>query len=122
MPSGWGGHSNSTLPGLIFGQRNKLTADGPYLDLLRQFQYQLSQSKSLIVVGYSFRDEHINTYISQWLNSSWASANKITIVDPYLSKLTCEYMQILKWLPKERLNLIESPAIVALPSLFPDED
>lgn len=57
-------------PAVIFGQRNKLTAEGPFLDLLRTFREELSRSTSLTVVGYSFRDQHINVYISQWLNAS----------------------------------------------------
>ena len=56
-------------PAVIFGQRNKLTAEGPFLDLLRAFRDELFRSDLLTVVGYSFRDNHINVYISQWLNS-----------------------------------------------------
>lgn len=55
-------------PAVIFGNRNKLTAEGPFLDLLRAFQDELTRSRTLTVVGYSFRDPHINVYISQWLN------------------------------------------------------
>jgi SIR2-like domain len=57
-------------PAVIFGQRNKLTAEGPFLDLLRAFKQELKGSERLTVVGYSFRDPHINEYISQWLNES----------------------------------------------------
>lgn len=55
-------------PAVIFGQRNKLTAKGPFLDLLRTFQQELNNSVRLTVIGYSFRDEHINELIAQWLN------------------------------------------------------
>ena len=55
-------------PAIIFGQRNKLTAKGPFLDLLRTFQQELNNSARLTVIGYSFRDEHINELIAQWLN------------------------------------------------------
>jgi hypothetical protein len=61
-------------PAVIFGNRNKLTAEGPFLDLLRSFQDELAHSQTLTVVGYSFRDPHINVYISQWLNGD---ANRI---------------------------------------------
>jgi len=57
-------------PAVIFGQRNKLTAEGPFLDLLRTFRQELSRASELTVVGYSFRDPHINVFISQWLNAS----------------------------------------------------
>jgi hypothetical protein len=57
-------------PAVIFGNRNKLTAEGPFLDLLRAFQDELTHSRILTVIGYSFRDPHINVYISQWLNGN----------------------------------------------------
>jgi hypothetical protein len=60
--------SREFKPAVIFGNRNKLTAEGPFLDLLRAFQDELSRTDMLTVVGYSFRDAHINVYISQWLN------------------------------------------------------
>jgi hypothetical protein len=53
--------------GVIFGGRNKLTAEGPFLDLLVKFQSVLSENSHLIVVGYSFRDQHINRCIRRWL-------------------------------------------------------
>jgi len=56
-------------PAVIFGNRNKLTAEGPFLDLLKVFQNELAHSHLLTIIGYSFRDPHINVYISQWLNS-----------------------------------------------------
>lgn len=57
-----------TIPCVIFGQRNKLTAEGPFLDLLRAFQRELAQTRTLTIIGYSFRDPHINVFISHWLN------------------------------------------------------
>lgn len=56
-------------PAVIFGHRNKLTAEGPFLDLLRAFHRELTQADRLTVVGYSFADPHINVFISQWINS-----------------------------------------------------
>lgn len=55
-------------PAVIFGQRNKLTAKGPFLNLLRTFEQELDDSERLTVIGYSFRDEHINEFIAKWLN------------------------------------------------------
>ena len=57
-------------PAIIFGGRNKLTVEGPFLDLLREFRERLFQSDELISIGYSFADDHINEYIVQWLDSS----------------------------------------------------
>lgn len=55
-------------PAVIFGGRNKLTAAGPFLDLLRWFQQELKRVDRLTVVGYSFRDDHVNEFIGEWLN------------------------------------------------------
>lgn len=57
-------------PAIIFGQGNKLTAEGPYLELLRHFGTGLEEYDHLLVVGYSFRDIHINQYIAQWFISN----------------------------------------------------
>jgi hypothetical protein len=54
-------------PAIIFGGRNKLTAEGPFLDLLIQFRRRLLENNRLIVIGYSFRDNHINALIEFWL-------------------------------------------------------
>lgn len=52
-------------PAIIFGQGNKLTAEGPYLELLRHFGTGLEEHDNLLVIGYSFRDAHVNQYIAQ---------------------------------------------------------
>jgi hypothetical protein len=57
-------------PAVIFGGKNKLTAKGPYLDLLQVFERELNDTDRLTVVGYSFRDEHVNEYIGEWINSN----------------------------------------------------
>lgn len=67
-------------PALVFGQRGKLRAAGPFLSLLAEFERHLSHSKELLVIGYSFRDEHVNELIRRW---SWEDINRtITVVDP----------------------------------------
>jgi SIR2-like domain len=69
----------SYRPAVIFGSRNKLTAEGPFLDLLRAFQRELQSADRLTVVGYAFCDAHINVYLSQWLNSS--PAHRLRIIN-----------------------------------------
>lgn len=56
-------------PAIVFGQGNKLTAEGPYLELLRLFGTGLEEHDALLVIGYSFRDAHVNQYIARWFNS-----------------------------------------------------
>jgi hypothetical protein len=65
-------------PAIIFGQGNKLTAKGPYLRLFRMFQQRLELTEHLVVMGYSFRDPHINESIAQWMNGS--DRRRVTIV------------------------------------------
>lgn len=65
--------------GVVFGQRGKLTSDGPFLAMLRAFDDFLARSGHLVVVGYSFRDDHINTAIRRWFNN--CAAPSVTIID-----------------------------------------
>jgi NAD-dependent SIR2 family protein deacetylase len=67
-------------PVLIFGQRGKLRAEGPFLSLLGEFESELSKADRLIVIGYSFRDEHVNELIRRW--TSEAFDRKILVIDP----------------------------------------
>ncbi len=108
-------------PAVIFGQRNKLTADGPFLDLLRSFQEELSKTTLLTVVGYSFRDSHINLFISQWLNQNLS--NRVRIIDPFFKKNKFEFAQALrqaKSLSRDKVEVIEKSAGEALKDLYGD--
>lgn len=67
-------------PALIFGGRNKLRADGPYLELLSQFSTALARASCLLVIGYSFRDDHVNEILRQWVNKSPKA--RLVVVDP----------------------------------------
>jgi hypothetical protein len=93
------------MPAVIFGQRNKLTTEGPFLDLLRAFKQELIQSEILTVVGYSFGDDHVNTYITQWLNQN--EAHCIRIIDPAFSHNSKNYVEMLKRMRDKRSNQIE---------------
>jgi hypothetical protein len=81
-------------PMVIYGQRNKLTTEGIFLDLLRQFDNELSKSNLLTVIGYSFRDEHINFYIKKFLIRD--ENNVIRIVMPDFEKSTVEFVEQLR--------------------------
>lgn len=67
-------------PGLIFGQRGKLRAEGPFLSLLAEFEKQLAGASRLIVIGYSFRDDHVNELIRRWIADD--ASRTILAVDP----------------------------------------
>jgi hypothetical protein len=66
-------------PYLIFGGKNKLTTDGPFLDLLFTFREELDRSENLVIVGYSFQDDHMNNIIKKWVLSS--PSHKIVIIN-----------------------------------------
>ena len=67
-------------PVIVFGGREKLRADGPFLDLLREWEAQLEKADVLLIVGYSFRDNHINETIRRWINGS--DTRHLFVVDP----------------------------------------
>ncbi len=66
-------------PAVVFGQRGKVRADGPFLAMLRAFDEMLSTADELVIVGYSLRDDHINTAIRRWFNGR--PKPRVTIVD-----------------------------------------
>ncbi len=91
-------------PMIIYGQRNKLTTEGIFLDLLRQFDDELSKADLLTVIGYSFRDEHINFYIKKFLNRD--EKNVIRIVMPDFEKSPVEFVSQLRNFQLRRRNQI----------------
>jgi hypothetical protein len=73
----WG---ERTSPLIVIGDREKLATDGPTLTLLRAFEESLHRASHLLVVGYSFSDEHVNTVIRNWMNAD--PRRSVTILDP----------------------------------------
>jgi hypothetical protein len=67
-------------PVVVFGQRGKLQAAGPILGLLAEFETLLAKSGRLIVIGYSFRDDHVNQVIRRWTAED--IGRTIIVVDP----------------------------------------
>ena len=95
-------------PSVIFGSRNKLTAEGPFLDLLQTFIEALNQSSLLTVIGYSFGDSHINSLIGRWVNGD--KARRVRIVVRSGSSLTSGFAKALVELSPRRVELIEALA------------
>lgn len=58
----WDDHT----PGVIFGAGNKLRPDGPYLALYQEFLGALAMAHQVIIIGYSFRDAHVNEALRKW--------------------------------------------------------
>ncbi len=80
--------SENRAPALVFGARNKLKPNGPFLSLLSEFEDQLRASDDLIVVGYSFRDDHINEIIRRWTRED--KRHTVTLIDPRAEEATNE--------------------------------
>lgn len=64
---------------IIFGGDNKLSARGPFLDLLWHFKNELREAKHLVAVGYSFRDTHVNHIVGDWLITNPEA--RMTVID-----------------------------------------
>jgi hypothetical protein len=75
---------DASIPAVVFGARGKLRAEGPFLSLLAEFENQIARTDELIVVGYSFRDDHINEAIRLWTTA--ADSRHLVVVDPGFPK------------------------------------
>lgn len=53
-------------PGIIFGASNKLRHFGPFLRLLEALRQALEQARTVVTIGYSWRDPHINDMLRAW--------------------------------------------------------
>jgi hypothetical protein len=76
---------------MIYPTPSKQTASfgSPYSDMFREFQRQVVQDQSvLIIMGYSFGDEHVNNIIFQGL--TLPSFRLIAFIDPDTNVITRE--------------------------------
>jgi SIR2-like domain len=72
--------ARSEGPAVVFGEGGKLRSEGPFLELLLAWSAELKRADNLLVVGYSFRDQHVNELIGRWFNAS--DVRRIILVDP----------------------------------------
>lgn len=68
-------------PTVIFGSGSKTTPFSAFPALTRQFHDWLEESELLVVVGYSFRDQHVDAAIRRW--ASLSPSRRIVVIDPY---------------------------------------
>lgn len=47
-------------PELILGPGNKIQPDDPFITLFFEFQKALTRAKTIVIIGYSYRDLHVN--------------------------------------------------------------
>lgn len=71
---------NPDEPDLIFGTDYKLQYVDPYLFYTYEFRRYSLESRIILTIGYSFRDEHINGIIKQSLQRR--EDRKVVIVSP----------------------------------------
>lgn len=74
--------ASQTAPAaIVYGRRDKLRPDGPFLQLLEEFRATLWRSNRLLVVGYAFGDDHINRIVHRWMAQD--RGRQVALVDPY---------------------------------------
>ena len=81
-------HRAPGLPWIVVGDREKLATDGPTLDLLHVASEAFAGATSLVVVGYSFADAHINSMVRNWMAAD--ASRTMTVVDPDWPELGSE--------------------------------
>jgi hypothetical protein len=105
-----------STPGLVFGSRSKLRPDGPFLALLRAFSDALAGADVVTVIGYSFRDAHINNELTTWINAD--STRKLRIIDPSFLQSPVPYAQQLRESLSDRMDVYAVEAREGIEALF----
>jgi hypothetical protein len=72
-------------PLLIFGTAHKLSAREPFLTLAYHFSQRVLRTRILVIVGYSFGDEHVNQIVEQGLKKN--ADLRVVVVDPDAEEL-----------------------------------
>jgi len=103
----WNGAA-SGKPWLVFGQRDKLQVQGPFLDLLMEFRRALAAADCLLVIGYSFRDSYVNFYIDDWLDHH--DEGRVIVVDKAFPARSVTYAGRIASRLGPRLTVIDRPA------------
>lgn len=83
-------------PTVIFGSGSKSNPASAFPALTRQFHDWLDESELLVVVGYSFRDQHVDEAIRRW--ASLSPSRRMIVIDPYPRRDTSETEDVLSGL------------------------
>jgi hypothetical protein len=72
-------------PTIIAGNRRKeeIYLQKPFQDILFSFQMNLLTKNTIIVIGYSFADNGVNSLLINWLERD--TSHKIIVIDPYIN-------------------------------------
>jgi hypothetical protein len=89
------GFGVNSYPFIVFGRREKLRPQGPFLDLRAEFASELRRTSHLVVIGYSFGDDHVNELIRKWHSSG--SDRVLVVVDPNFPATFLDWKQPFQW-------------------------
>lgn len=67
--------ANDCYPELVLGPGDKKQSDDPFLTLLSKFHHSLYRADVCVVIGYGYRDDHINAMLSQALRAGLSIVN-----------------------------------------------
>ncbi len=88
-------------PGIIFGGGNKLRPNGPYLSLYQEFKLALLRAHQVVVIGYSFRDAHVNEALGRSVQEQSEIGDLLRI-----GRLSAGVPEIVEsWLSDDRLDI-----------------
>jgi hypothetical protein len=118
-PSLWTGKNSAYL---IFGGHNKLTAEGPFLDLFRAFQNLLESTEHVVVIGYSFADAHVNHLFINWINADTTHSMQIINGKNFELHQTRLFNQETVTLLNNRVENLKEYAQEGIALLFPKDE
>lgn len=105
-------------PALIFGHKNKLTAEGPFLDVLQAFVQALDTTELLTIAGYSFGDPHINALLTRYMNGK--PTRRVRIVNRSFDKIKSKFTDGLDRFDKSRVEVLRENTGSAFRNLYGD--
>lgn len=117
---------------LIFGGVNKLTSWGPYPALMNAFRDELSQARTVTVIGYSFGDDHVNQALIRWMSLS--EEHRLLVVDYTKPAQEFGFFSSYFWLNdqidlpfyeeylREHVQFVEGDAKTVVPDIFGGHD
>ena len=106
------GTQHPLFPVLLFGQGMKSSHEGPFADILWDFRRRLRETQTLLVLGYSFRDEHINHHIARWFDGN--PSRRMVILTPSFRPDTNDFCQGIAGLVPSRVRVVEGRTREAL--------
>ena len=83
-------NKNPETPVMIYPSASKYEAsyEQPYFEMISRFQNELRKTNTLLlVIGFSFYDKHLDTMITEAMNSN--PSLSLMIVDPYANENDC---------------------------------